>query len=103
VKSGLGIYGLEVITASHGIDALRQFNAHKGTFRAIVTDNDMPHMNGLEFIRSVREIGFKCRIVVISSHLGIEDLQAYQEYAVSDFFQKPFEMRLLVATLLKTE
>jgi YesN/AraC family two-component response regulator len=63
-------YGFEVITASDGMDALTQFKAHSGDFGAIVTDHDMPHMNGMELVRSVREIGFKGRIVVMSGRDG---------------------------------
>lgn len=98
---GLGMYGFEVITACHGIDALMQYKAHSGNFSAIVSDNDMPHMNGLEFVRSVREIGYKGRIVIISGRLKTEDLQAYQKHAISGFFHKPFEMSLLATMLLQ--
>ena len=69
LKMGLGAYGFEVITASHGIDALMQYKAYAGDFSAIVTDNDMPQMNGLELVCFVRKIGFKGRIVVMSGHL----------------------------------
>jgi len=103
LKMGLEKYGLDVITASHGIDALIQYKAHSGDFGAIVTDNDMPQMNGLEFVRSVREIGFHGRIVVISGHLKVEDLRAYQAHAISGFFHKPFEMSLLATMLLQAE
>ena len=103
LKIGLEAYGFEVITASHGIDALMHYKAHSGDFSAIVTDNDMPHMNGLEFVRAVREIGFKSRIVVMSGNLKAEDLRAYQGYAISGFFHKPFEISLLATMLLQTD
>jgi CheY-like chemotaxis protein len=41
LKIALGIYGFEVITASHGIDALMQYKAHGGQFGAIVSDHDL--------------------------------------------------------------
>ena len=65
-----------------------------------MTDNDMPQMNGLDFVRAVRKIGFKGRIVVMSGNLKAENLRAYQEQAVSGFFHKPFETGLLAAMLL---
>ncbi len=67
---GFAVYGFEVITASHGIDAIMQFQARGGRFDVIVTDNDMPRMNGLEFVRSVRALGFKGRILVMSGRLS---------------------------------
>lgn len=102
-KLGLRAYGFEVVTASHGIDALMQYKAHSGNFGTIVIDNDMPQMNGVEFVRSVREIGFKGRIVVISGNLKAENLRAYQEHAVSGFFSKPFEISMVATMLLQTD
>jgi two-component system cell cycle sensor histidine kinase/response regulator CckA len=101
LKMGLRKYGFDVITASHGIDALLQYKAHGGTFGAIVTDNDMPQMNGPEFVRSVREMGFRGRIVVMSGHFKPDDLRAYHDHAISGFFHKPFEMELLATMLLQ--
>jgi two-component system cell cycle sensor histidine kinase/response regulator CckA len=103
LKKGLEAYGFEVITASHGIDALVQYQAHGGDFGAIVTDNDMPKMNGLEFVRSVRGIGFKGRIVVISGHFKPEELRVYHDYVIRGFFNKPFETRLLATMLLQAD
>jgi CheY-like chemotaxis protein len=101
LKMGLGKYGFEVVTASDGRDALVQYQAHGGNFGAIVTDNDMPQMNGLEFVRSVRKIGFKGRIVVMSGNFKPEDLRAYHDHAISGFFHKSFEMDLLATMLLQ--
>ena len=103
LKTGLERYGFEVIVASNGIEALTQFQTHLGEFSAILTDNEMPHMNGLEFIRSVREIGYKGRIVVMSGNFKPKDLLAYQSHAISGFFHKPFDIGLLATMLLQTD
>ena len=103
LKIGLEGYGFDVITASHGMEALMQFKAHGGNFGAIVTDNDMPQMNGMEFVRSVRKIGFKGRIVVMSGYFEPEDLRAYHEHTISGFFHKPFETSLLATMLLQAD
>jgi CheY-like chemotaxis protein len=101
LKLGMERYGIDVTTASDGIDALIQYKTHSGDFSAIVTDNDMPRMNGLEFVSSVREIGFKGRIVVISSLLKKEDSEAYQTHTISGFLRKPFDIKLLATMLLQ--
>ena len=89
--------------ACNGFEALTQFQTHLGEFSAILTDNEMPHMNGLEFIRSVREIGYKGRIVVMSGNFKPKDLMAYQTHAISGFFHKPFDIGLLATMLLQTD
>lgn len=101
LKIALGIYGFEVITASHGVDALMQYEAHKGQFGAVISDHDMPYLNGLGFVRSVRQKGYKGRIVVMSGRLSVEDLREYEPHAISGFFHKPFEVSLLAAMLLQ--
>jgi CheY-like chemotaxis protein len=91
--------GLEIVSAAHGIEALRLYQDHVGRFDAIVTDNEMPNMDGLELVRSVREMGFRGRIVVMSGNMKMEQLRAYQEFEISGFFQKPFETSSLAAML----
>jgi len=103
LKRALEHYGFEVITASHGIDALTQFKTYLGDFSAILTDNDMPHMNGLEFVRAVREIGYKGRIAVMSGNFKPEDLRAYQSHAISGHFHKPFDVSLLATMLFQAD
>jgi two-component system capsular synthesis sensor histidine kinase RcsC len=103
LKMGLEKYGFEVVTGSDGRDALNQYQAHRGDFGAVVTDNDMPHMNGHELARSLRKMGFKGRIIVMSGNFKPEDLEAYRAHAISGFFQKPFEMDLLATMLLQAD
>ncbi len=100
---GLGLYGFEVITAVHGIDALMQFQANAGNFATILTDVDMPKMNGLELVKSVRALDFKGRILVMSGRLSSPECLAYQPYAVSDFLSKPFEISMVATMLLQPE
>jgi two-component system cell cycle sensor histidine kinase/response regulator CckA len=102
-KMALKRYGFEVIMASDGIDALTQYKAHGGNFGAILTDNDMPRMNGRELVRSLREMDFNGRIVVMSGHFKSEDLRAYQAHGIIGFFHKPSEIELLATMLLQAD
>jgi DNA-binding NtrC family response regulator len=103
LQTSLEHYGFEVVTASDGKDALTQFKAHSGDFGAIVTDHDMPHMNGVALVSSVREIGFKGCIVVMSGRLTVMDLRAYEDYAIGGFFHKPFKADLLARMLSQAD
>jgi CheY-like chemotaxis protein len=99
MKLGLEHYGFEVVTACNGAEALLQFKAHSGKFDAILTDNEMPQMNGLEFVRSIFHEGFKGRIVVMSGNFKPEELQAYQSYPISSFVHKPLDLISIIAAL----
>ena len=76
---GFGRHGFEVITASHGIDALMQFQANGGNFGTIISDMHMPVMDGIAFVRQVRAMGYEGRILVISGRMSAFDAHAYQD------------------------
>jgi DNA-binding response OmpR family regulator len=100
---GFRAHGFEVVTASHGIDALTQFQAHAGNFAAILTDNDMPHMSGPAFVKMVRSLGYRGRILVMSGRLTVADGRAYQDLGVNGFLHKPFEIGMVATLLLYTD
>jgi CheY-like chemotaxis protein len=101
LKLMLERHGFAIVTASHGIDALMQYKAHHGNFSCVLSDHDMPLMNGLEFVRSLRESGYQGRIIVMSGRLGAQELYAYQPHRVSGFFSKPFDIGMLATLLLQ--
>jgi CheY-like chemotaxis protein len=88
----------EIIAATNGFDALNLFSDHRGNFDALVTDNEMPKMDGLNLVKAVRESGFEGPIAVMSGNMLPEKLQVYRRYNVG-FFQKPFQVRELVQFL----
>ncbi|MEI7879707.1 MAG: response regulator [bacterium] len=68
----------------------------------IISDIDMPHVNGLEFIESLFTKGCKCKHVAMLSGIGIADadMKRMAEYGVR-YFSKPldyveFEMWLML-------
>jgi DNA-binding response OmpR family regulator len=99
LQVGLESYGYEVIIAAHGLDALMQYHAHSGDFHAIISDCDMPRMNGAEFTTELRLRGYKGAILVMSGHLSSDVRMAFRECEISRFYQKPFQVRKLVSDL----
>lgn len=95
LKIALNLHGFDVITACHGLEGLKQYRTHSGKFAAIVTDNAMPEMNGLEFVRSIREEGFRGPVFLMSGYLKTEDAEAYYRHGISGFFRKPFGIKTL--------
>jgi DNA-binding NarL/FixJ family response regulator len=85
--------------ASHGIEALQQFEAHDGDFAIKLSDTEMPHMNGVGFIKRVRALGYKGRVLVMSGRFSASACQAYQNLEVSGFLSKPFDISM-VATMI---
>ena len=100
---GFRVYGFEVITASHGIDALMQFEAHSGDFVAVLTDTDMPGMNGPALVKSLRALDYRGQILVMSGHWTTVNHRAYEDLAVNGFLQKPFEISMVAAMLMQAD
>jgi DNA-binding response OmpR family regulator len=97
---GLEARHFEVVPAVHGGYALDKFHSYAGKFDAVLTDHDIPQVNGLTLVKYLRALDFKGRVVVMSGRFTAADYRAYQDFAVSGFFQKPFDISLLVELLL---
>ena len=83
-------FSIEVVEAGDGIEALEQLQLHPSTDVALV-DWDMPRMNGLEFVKTVRsDHAFdSMKLMMVTSHNEMSDIgQALQEGA-NDFLMKP--------------
>ncbi len=82
----LSEFGLLVTASDNAADAIKQcmFNA----FPYIITDYDMPGMNGVELTNRLRKL-FPLMVIIgmSGSDRGIEFLHA----GANDFVQKPFE------------
>jgi len=100
LKTGLEFYGFKVTTACDGLDALTQYKSRSGEFDAVVTDNEMPRMDGREFVHSLRELGFTGRIFVMSGNFQEEDPELYSREGISGLLQKPFDIRVLKTSIL---
>jgi CheY-like chemotaxis protein len=81
-------YEFEVATATDGLDAFEKVQAAPEAFDLVITDNQMPRMDGTNLIRSLRADNFTGKIVVFSSTLTAEKVAALQELGVSSIIEK---------------
>ncbi|HLK48438.1 MAG TPA: response regulator [Bryobacteraceae bacterium] len=88
----LGIPGLSVLRAPSGLEALRILKEPGSDVQAIITDLNMPRMDGFELIRLVREDG-RMRavpIIVVSADTDPGTPDRVAQMKVDAFFAKPF-------------
>lgn len=83
----------ELTSACDGKDALSRFSADSAPYDVIITDNNMPHLTGVEFVRKLRERGFQGKIMVLSAYLTPELRAAYTGMNVDVILDKPFNIR----------
>ncbi len=94
VRRNLEIRGFQVLTAANGLEALALFNTHQ--IDLAILDLMMPHMNGLETIRRMRQSSL-APIIVLSA-LGEEsDKVQALNLGADDYLTKPFGVGELLA------
>ena len=87
----LGIPGVVVMQAASGVEALRILNAAVPV-RAVVTDLNMPWMDGFELIRRIRgdERLRSTPIIVVSADADPDTPRRVAALGADAYFPKPF-------------
>ena len=87
--------GIEVVTASDGMDALEKLTSEN--FDIVITDLNMPYVDGYELIASIREIeDYKdVPIIILSSESGDEDKSKGFSVGANSYMIKPFDAKKL--------
>ena len=83
--------GFELFEASNGFDALKALPSQH--FDMIITDLNMPDINGLEIIKFVKEHpSYKSiPLLIVTTRIGEEDRKKGLALGASDYVIKPFE------------
>ncbi len=91
---------VKITEAVNGIDALAKLKG--GKFDLLLTDMNMPEMNGAELIRCVR-IGMNSDIpiVVITTKGEIKDREIGLSLGANGYLTKPVNQAELIKTVLK--
>jgi two-component system chemotaxis response regulator CheY len=92
VSASLTMQGFNVIAACDGMDALEKLPS--STFDLVITDLNMPNMDGFELIRSLRENPqYSDLPVIILSSLGDSgSIEAGRALGVNSYLMKPFSL-----------
>src|SRR5210317_333136 len=96
LKLALGNAGYQVVEAEDGFDALAKLSGAQ--IDMLITDLNMPNMDGLELIKKVREEG-KHRftpIVMLTTESSEEKKKAGREAGASGWIVKPFKPEQLL-------
>lgn len=83
----------DVHEANDGKEAI-QILADLKRVDLIITDLQMPNMDGVEFIKRIRKIPYfrKTRIIAVSGQLSDKMIETLGRLRVRDFIKKPFDL-----------
>jgi len=89
VSTVLGSLGHETLTALNGLEGLAIYRSYAGLIDLIITDLQMPVMDGYELVGRIRETNPNARIMCMS---GFSDREAPANVR---FLRKPFQLNEL--------
>jgi len=97
VGSILKMISSRVILAKNGKEAYDLYEKYKPDI--IISDINMPIVNGLEFIKKVREIDNKIPVVMLTAHTDTTYLLDAVKLMLTDYIIKPIELEKLMEVL----
>lgn len=78
------------VTARNGKEALEILDNDK-EIDAVITDINMPIMNGLEMIDTINKKNIDLPIIVMSAHTETEFIKKAEDLGVKNYLLKPFD------------
>jgi len=101
VDSVLGNMFTKFYTASNGQEGLDIFTKHQEEIDLLITDINMPIMNGLDMCAKIREIDHKIPIIITTAYNDKDFLHKAIAVGVSSFVLKPMDINKLVEAISK--
>ena len=92
----------EVMFAQNGQEGLDIYSQYQDKIDIIITDINMPKMDGLQMCSKVREIDQTIPIIITTAYNDKDFLHQAIELGVSKFVTKPMDMSLLLDSIKKS-
>ena len=87
--------------ARDGVDALAQLQSN-GAIDMVVTDINMPRMDGLSLLQKLQETEDKPSTIIVSAYGDMANIRTAMNRGAFDFLTKPIDFPDLEATIAKT-
>ncbi|MCB9305417.1 MAG: response regulator [Lewinellaceae bacterium] len=91
----------EFVFALNGKLAL-EIMAQNSAIDMVLSDINMPQMDGLTFLKKAREIRPDLKVVMVSAYDNMPNIRKAMNFGAYDFIPKPIEMNDIEATIQKT-
>jgi len=93
--------GVDFLFAQNGVEALAMLGEHCDV-DMVVTDINMPRMDGLTLLAKLQEGENKLSTVIVSAYGDMANIRTAMNRGAFDFLTKPIDFRDLEATIAKT-
>lgn len=99
----LEVLGHQVTVAAHGGEAINKYIAHKDEIDLVITDLDMPVINGRDLVAMLHADNPHLKIIVMTGGSLASESPDSPLYQVKLLLSKPFSLDALVQALMTVE
>jgi len=92
----LKVDGHRVDVVANGAQALARATSQRAAYDIVITDNQMPELDGLRLVTKLREAGYPGKIIVLTGHMDSESRAAFEALGVDRILTKPFRSEVLL-------
>jgi signal transduction histidine kinase len=100
-KKHIRTAGWQLFFAHNGVEALEKLKEHPD-LDMVVTDLNMPEMDGLTLLSRLNQIDIRLKTVVISAYGDMRNIRNAMNFGAFDFLTKPIDFQDLEITINKT-
>ena len=85
--------GISVVAARDGMDALEKLSHNKVDL--VITDLNMPNMDGFEFLKALRDDKeyYEVPVIILSSLSSAKDIEMGLKLGANSYLVKPFDQK----------
>ena len=95
----LGNEGYSVTCAGNGHEALAQLRVEN--FQLVISDINMPKMNGLDFLKEVQQLQPETRVIMMTAYGDVESYLEAMNLGASEYLHKPVRIKDLKSVMHK--
>ena len=101
IKRILTDLGYEAREAGNGLEALKVLEAEGDAIQFVLADWNMPEMNGLELVKSIRSNPARStlKVIMVTTETEMDQMTAALDAGANEYVMKPFTKDILMEKL----
>lgn len=100
IESYLFVKNIDIVAVNSVYDAIQQLKTKE--FDVILSDVNMPNINGFEFLLWLKKNHIKSHIIIMTAQANDKAKEVYHSYGVLKYLSKPLELSELLDTINQT-